>query len=240
MPPTSTTLDAEKAARLRSRAAGLLDQISTTAEHLIVAIRACVEKRRTVGEDKRLTHDAKMTSWAEADAELGTAIDQIDERRLQARRQLDGITAEPDLAPTSPEEALLAEMRLSRAWARALRLLDAGQDAIEVATQAAADGQRDVFHALRAEWPAYARAESPPKRAEKIEDTIRVLDELEAPLLSGVEAAARELQSEGAKLDVAAQQAVGWARNDGHQAASIPGPDGSLMHVSTADLASAA
>jgi hypothetical protein len=91
-------------------------------------------------------------------------------------------------APGDTSEQLLAEMRLSRAWERARAQLDAGAALSEVIENA----DIDTLRALRAEYPAYLRAQDKRHGLDRAHSdrpdptaALRAVDEALAPLLPG-------------------------------------------------------
>lgn len=78
----------------------------------------------------------------------------------------------PEHPPATTEEAILQEIREWRAWNRALRLLDAGIETLDVIEEMA--GDRIALRALRAELPVYLKCRG---QGNRLAEALASLDE---------------------------------------------------------------
>ncbi|MFN8131639.1 MAG: hypothetical protein U0R70_08830 [Solirubrobacteraceae bacterium] len=122
---------------------------------------------------------AEVAKWeADRDHSAEFKAAKVAGARARAQAQIDEIAAGVQAAhegvhavlgrreeDRSVEEQLLAEQKLSRAWARVKAQLDAGVPPDAVAQAAAADKDRAAFDALDAELAPYLRAQGRDERA---------------------------------------------------------------------------
>lgn len=189
MPDPTTTTDADVAARLRRRADRAIAGIAGNVKTLAAAIRSARADIRAIGKQRELTTEARVERMDARRQQLQAVVDEVEVTVRDQEQQVETLAAAAWQENADPQEALLHESQLGRAWQRIASLLVAGQEAEEIAQRAADCADRIVFDALRAELPDYLRAAG--RREPDIEGTIGMLDQIESPLLTEEQTVAR-------------------------------------------------
>ncbi|MFH9012651.1 hypothetical protein ACH4C6_14835 [Streptomyces sp. NPDC017943] len=132
--------------------------------------------------------DARRRELAQQAQQLGATLADGIGHEVERAAAIARDAYERHSAPGDTQQQLLAEMRLSRAWERARGQLDAGAALSEVIEGA----DVDTLRALRAEYPAYLRAQDKRQGMDRAQGdrpdptaAVRALDEALAPLLPG-------------------------------------------------------
>jgi hypothetical protein len=213
--------------RLRRRAQRLLDRVDETPQRLASAVAEARAELDQIHRDERLSPEAKAEDADRVRMGLDGRIDKIELRARDAAEQVERSVETATRLRQDRTEDLIAEQRLSRAWARTKPLLEAGHDAAQIAQDAVAAGDRDTIAALRQELGAFMRARS---EAAYVSGTMAEIEAAAAALDSPAEAAAREVRGEIERARRDAATAISWARHDGVDATEIPRRDG-LLHL---------
>jgi hypothetical protein len=144
-------------------AAFALDDLRTIREVRALDVRRRYEEAEQAARtytDPNLSAEGLERRRAEmrdrARAALAEDVAELERTAARAADTVRRAAAAADQGPTDPSEALLAEMRQSRAWDRARLLLESGRPVGEVIASA----DLDTLRALRAELPAYLTAQT--------------------------------------------------------------------------------
>lgn len=212
-------------AELKAPADLALSTLTNTAPRLATAIRESRRDIAAIEAEKDLTDEAKQRRIAERRERLAETVGELDRNRREAGERLQSMLAEARGVERSVEEMLLDEQLLGRAWDRARRQIDAGADPLDLAQQAASDGDRVTLEALRQELPASGAG-----------DVVEALDDIEAPLLSSPEVELRELEKVTTDAQTWATTAVNHAQPElqGGEVFELPTVDGGLVHIDAA------
>jgi len=174
--------------------------------------------------------DSRLSIAGKKDAETqarNTALQQLDALAQSAREDVDMLQTMIDKAladtPTDVQAQLLRELRLQRAWQRAVRLLDAMGDSGAVVRQvdelireAAEAGDMATLQALEEELPAYLKA-----RNVFLPDVADRIAEAEAPHRPPVARAALPVLQQAREGWPRVQAAIQMARNNVQGTASL-------------------
>jgi hypothetical protein len=126
-------------------------------------------------------------------------LDQLEQDATRAHLAALSLLADLLYKPAaSPDDAILHELQMMRAWQRARRLLEAGFDAVDVVRIVAAN--RLQRRALRDELPVYLLSRG---EGNRIQHVLKLIDDAELDVLSPVQQQARQLSREIAE---------GWPR----------------------------
>jgi hypothetical protein len=132
--------------------------------------------------------EARRRELAEQARQMSASLADALAAEVQRAAAIARDAADRHNAPGDTHDQLLAEMRQSRAWERARAQLDAGAALSEVIESA----DVDTLRALRAEYPAYLRAQDRRRGLDRAQGdrpdptaAVRAVDEALVPLLPG-------------------------------------------------------
>jgi hypothetical protein len=215
---------------LKRRADEIVDRINGTQEQLAKAVRTARERLDRIDADDRLTPEAKSEERRAVKAKLRERADVLAQANADARVELDEIVEKATAVDNSdPATALLVGQRRDQAWRRAVALIDAGHDPLEIAHRAALAGDRDTVDALRAELPTHLEVRGEP--ADLREQTLAGLEATAADTATPIEQAAAEARAAASGADEMASLAIGFVRSDGATADALPTADGSMVEL---------
>lgn len=167
----------------------LLRGIPQRIADLLLALR---RERQRIAGDRMLSPEGmaaqRQQATQRAESALQALADEASAAEQRIRQRIAAVTANE---PGDVQQALLREMRVSRAWQRYRALLGAGADPLAVVERATGDAV--AIQALRDELPAYLEARG---SVEIIEPVVDALDRLERPLLAPVVRRARDIAAE--------------------------------------------
>jgi hypothetical protein len=214
---TPTISPERQAARFKRRSDRLISEISGTGRRLSGAIQKAQRKMKRIAADDRLSESAKAEDRRAVEEDLRATIDEIEVSRTEAGKRLDELAREWTApADVDSSAGLLDEQRLSRAWQRTQRLLEAGEDPVQLARNAVDAGDRATVEALRAELSGYMQANGGGAYASA---TLKEVEQAAAPLRTPVEEAAHEVRESARQALYKAEMATSVARADGAAAA---------------------
>lgn len=199
--------------RLEHETAEHFKTMQSTADRgaeIIQKLRATV---REAEQDDRFSPEHKAELIAQARKEAESELDRLRAGVASGERAIAAVLAQVTRQPADSNEALLREQQMGRAWGRVKAQLDAGTEINTVIDRAVSDGDRAAVDVLGEELPAYLRANTKYEGndAERlVEGAMVALREAERPMLSRLDATARELSE---KLEKASYFA-GMALND--------------------------
>jgi hypothetical protein len=191
-----------------------LRAVPEQAASIAIAVRQQVAQ---VSLDDRLSPTGKRDA---ENAARNKGLQQLDALAQSAREDVDMLQTMSDKAladtPTDPQAQLLRELRLQRAWQRAVRLLDAMGDSGAVVRQvdelireAAEAGDMATLRALEEELPAYLKA-----RNVFLPDVLDRIAEAQAPHRPPVARAALQVLQQAREGWPRVQAAIQMARNE--------------------------
>jgi len=144
-----------------------------------------------------LTPEARQRLAGQARAEALAQLDKLERGAESAAERIRALVRRVTNAPTTTQEAILAELKHQRVWGRVQRVLDGQGDfagMVQAATQqaraAAENSDLDTLRIMRGELPSYLASREMSSAWPAID---MALAELEAPLLPASEVAARRL-----------------------------------------------
>jgi hypothetical protein len=206
--------------RLEHETAEHFKTVQSTADRGAEIIQKLRVMTREAEQDDRFSPEHKRELTVKAQEEAQGELDRLRAGVASSEKAIAAVLAQVTRQPADSNEALLREQQMGRAWERVKAQLDAGTDSSTVIGRAVSDGDRAVSDGDRAavdvlgeELPAYLRANTKYEGndAERlVEGAMATLREAEKPMLSRLDATARDL---GEKLEKASYFA-GMAFND--------------------------
>lgn len=194
--------------RLEHETAEHFKTIQASADRGAEVIRKLRAMTREAEQDDRFSPEHKRELTVKAHEEAQVELDKLRRRVAESEQAVRGSLGQVTRQPADSNEALLREQQMGRAWGRVKAQLDAGTDPSTVIGRAVSDGDRAAVDVLGEELPAYLRANTKYEGndAERlVEGAMATLREAERPMLSRLDATAREL---GEKLEKASSFAA--------------------------------
>ena len=199
--------------RLEHETAEHFKTVQSTADRGAEIIQKLRVMTREAEQDDRFSPEHKRELTVKAQEEAQGELDRLRAGVASSEKAIAAVLAQVTRQPADSNEALLREQQMGRAWERVKAQLDAGTDSSTVIGRAVSDGDRAAVDVLGEELPAYLRANTKYEGndAERlVEGAMATLREAEKPMLSRLDATARDL---GEKLEKASYFA-GMAFND--------------------------
>jgi hypothetical protein len=149
---------------------------------------------------------------ATARSEAASAIEQLEQRAQDAAGRIYARLDKATEGAPDVQQAILDELRESRAFGRVKMALDAGQDVLEIIRAAGARQDRAALRAMRADLPSYLEAQTGGTHLVKAAQ--KALDNAEMPLLGQIEKYARDLRKELSLGMAHVSQAANFAKHE--------------------------